>query len=72
MTTKIMNSTREDGKFDGSQVPPLLDATIEQLHDGLVTGWFTSVDLVNVRRSKIAACSQKTNNIGLYCSHQRG
>jgi amidase len=47
-----------DASDDGGrppQTPPLLDATIEQLQEGLVNGLFTSVDLVNVRGHKVAA-----------------
>lgn len=45
-----------DAPDDGArrpQIPPLLDATIEQLHEGQANDLFTSVDLVNVYITRI-------------------
>lgn len=52
----------EAHNYRGCEFPALIDATADQLQDGLNTGCFTSVDLVNVCVLIPYAVSRVTNN----------
>lgn len=44
-----MNTEREKRQYETkSKFPPLINATLDELHEGLRNGHFTSVNLVNV------------------------
>lgn len=51
LASDVLLSSRTD--IDGHSFPPLIDATLEDLVQGLDAGLFTSVDLVNVYTARI-------------------
>ncbi|RDA93460.1 hypothetical protein CP533_2677 [Ophiocordyceps camponoti-saundersi (nom. inval.)] len=51
------------GAPDASKLPPLLDATLDQLRNGLDEGLFTSVDLVKAYLSRIIEVNPKLNTM---------